>query len=188
MKKTFVILWMQVLAFNQTQAVMLEGHGQCEKYGIQIEDLNNKNFNFFEFSVWDNYLQDENETPACQFVKKSTGSISIKTKIAKSSTFFEVDAKLDSLKENFSNNFQGYEKYCIFETKYHWLSDTPDASGINHTLSFAGNVICFSQNDISFVENLDVLNLLEKSGAETGFTVEMTGAPSPVISGTTIHN
>lgn len=183
----YIVLLLQVSAFSSSHAIFVEGHGQCKTHSSRIDQLNVQDYGLFSYSVVDDYSRDESLTPICRFVKESIGNISVRTTINEASTFVEVENQIKMFEEEFFNGFKPFEEYCSFSRSSYSLSHQPDASG-NYTLNFNGSVRCSSVKGIEFVENSDVLNLLKKVGLGSGYTVEMSRAPEPVISGTTIHN
>lgn len=193
-KTLFLILITQLISVTQALALIkeVEPHGRCEKYQKDIEVLNRKDY-YFSYSVQENSNTNvtnfEGEVASCVFDKRLMGSIDFVTKINKGMDFIEVNQKLEEMKEKFSRFFPDASKQtCVLYFQGHYLSNYSDPSGETYDLSYSAEVSCYSYDDINFIESFDIQTVLKIVAGWSDFSVEMTGAPSPVISGTTIHN
>ena len=194
-KAFYIFLIMQILVLNSSFAGMMPGHDECTKYDTELKQLNMRDAGYFVHEVYGTYKTVEKEgeefgveVPVCEFTKSSLGNVGLSTVISKDTPFMDVDKRLEFFRERLQSRFQGYEKYCFIDVGGYYVDDYSDPTGETYEINFLSTFRCSSEEDLSFIQNLDVKTLLESVGSETGFEVRIDGELSPVISGTTIHN
>lgn len=191
MNKLLCVFALLMLASNQAFSIYIEGHGQCESFKSHIKQLNNGSY--FEYEVWEDYLYDENdeEIPSCVFSKKTIGGVDLEFEITQNTSFLEVNTKIEDFEQRITNitkkRSEG-QKYCHYTNNYFFVSSDTSQSKDTFTLSLGGELRCLSQDDLSYLENLDFTEILKKATKDTDIKFKILSQPSPVVSGTTIHN
>lgn len=127
--------------------------------------------------------------PTCLFSKRTLGGVSLETQITNTDTFVDVNAKIENIEKNVRNYIvdSTINKYCSLDSNSYGLYPIHGSSNTFELVHF-GEVACYSENNLSFLENLDIEKVLESAVKNTDFTSEIHYQPQPVISGTTIHN
>lgn len=191
MKKFLGTFILSMLIFTQAFALIIEvePHGLCEPFEVRIDQLNsNFDYPYIVYKMGEFMTDPSDKKPVCLFSKETEGYVVLELAITNTTPFVEVDKKFEDFKQKISEMTRVVDhrnksiKGCHYSGNYHLSFARPSKVRV------LGRIYCDSQDDLDFLEKLDIEDLLTTAIQGTGFTFDIEPPVAPVISGTTIHN